>query len=56
MVLGKQNLLHNAALLLEAAQLTTDPLHADELIQQADDLLDLADEMDTSDYPSRQLH
>jgi hypothetical protein len=51
MVIGKQYFLRKAAVLLEAADLTTDPQHAAELIQQAAELIALVEELDPPDDP-----
>jgi len=55
MVVGRDHFLRHAAALLEAAQLTADPLHAAELTQQAADLITLIEEMDAPDDPA-ELH
>ena len=55
MVIGKQYFLRKAAVLLEAAELATNPQHAAELTQQAAELIALVEEIGAPDDPT-ELH
>jgi hypothetical protein len=55
MVVDRDFFLRHAAALLDAAQLTADPLRAAELTQQAADLIKLIEEMPGPDDPA-ELH
>jgi hypothetical protein len=54
-VIGKRYFLRKAAVLLEAAELATDPEHAAELTKEAAELIALVEESDAPDDPT-ELH
>jgi hypothetical protein len=57
MDVGRRDLMCEAvAALLKAAQLTADPLEAEELTQRAADLIALAKELDARDGSNTTLH